>query len=401
MSAKPIGSHGKYEQITFSVPASVASTARKGLSLRQRFGNDAYRKRTEVGAARARQLSSGSPRVTLRDIVYMNSYFSRHAVDLKGPMDPARPSNGWMSWLLWGGSPGQKWARSIYNRYVARKNPSPATTLAALRYRRRPGVLRDLRLEAPSKQTIDDALQMIYDFTGERQERVSALLILRQYLISRFWKEEGYYLPNGYTFPAEDVLHFLMKEDPLLAKWCAAQMVKYTVSYVPKQPADSPSLRGVTLVKEAVKVIERSVYANEPTQLTLRIESELRESLWYIQEQMQFELVDMQSSENIDPYSVNSWSSAVTAVWAAIGLLTFSMDFEDYKRGSTMTAAARDSLAYSEIVRENDAYYDMNEIRERYEKIIFSVVVDAVLTYPEAIRKNPRRVSKRRRASFS
>lgn len=120
MGATPLGSHGKYPQVHFSVPASVAAAARKGLVLRERFGNAGYKQRTLVGAARARQLSSGSPKVTLRDIVYINSYFSRHAVDLKERFDPSRPTNGWMSWLLWGGTPGQTWAKGIYRRYFGK-----------------------------------------------------------------------------------------------------------------------------------------------------------------------------------------------------------------------------------------------------------------------------------------
>lgn len=136
MPATPLGSHGNYEPLTFSVPASVAEAARKGLELRERFGDAAYKRRTTVGAARAKQLSSGSPRVTLRDIVYINSYFSRHAVDLKKPLDPNHPSNGWMSWLLWGGTPGQRWAHSIYSKYVkkgVRSNPTKQSSLATAR----------------------------------------------------------------------------------------------------------------------------------------------------------------------------------------------------------------------------------------------------------------------------
>jgi hypothetical protein len=60
--------------------------------------------------------------VTLRDIVYIHSYFQRHAVDKLWQRDP--PSNGWIAWLLWGGDAGREWATKIYEREVGRKPKS-------------------------------------------------------------------------------------------------------------------------------------------------------------------------------------------------------------------------------------------------------------------------------------
>jgi hypothetical protein len=116
--AMPLGSHGDYEKKTFSVPAEVAKAARLGLKLREEFGRGG----TDVGIARARQLSKGSPKVSLRDIVYIHSYFQRHAVDKLWQKDP--PSNGRIAWLLWGGDPGRVWATRIYNEEVGRKPKS-------------------------------------------------------------------------------------------------------------------------------------------------------------------------------------------------------------------------------------------------------------------------------------
>lgn len=119
MGAEPIGSHGHYEKMTFKVPAAVAHAARHGLALREKCGTAAYKERTKVGAKRARQLSSGRPTVTLRDIVFMRSYFRRHAVDLRGQdFDPKCPTNGWISWLLWGGTAGSEWAERLYHRHL-------------------------------------------------------------------------------------------------------------------------------------------------------------------------------------------------------------------------------------------------------------------------------------------
>lgn len=124
MGARPIGSHGHYPAKHFAVPAAVAAAARDGLALRKRFGRGG----TDVGIARARQLASGSPRVTLRDIVYIRSYLRRHVVDNLGEKNP--PSNGWIAWQLWGGWPAKKWAERIYNEakrkgWIVRRNPAP------------------------------------------------------------------------------------------------------------------------------------------------------------------------------------------------------------------------------------------------------------------------------------
>lgn len=123
MGARPIGSHGHYPAKHFAVPAAVAAAARDGLALRKRFGRGG----TDVGIARARQLASGSPRVTLRDIVYIRSYLRRHIVDNLGEKNP--PSNGWIAWQLWGGWAAKKWAERIYNDalrrgWITRRNPA-------------------------------------------------------------------------------------------------------------------------------------------------------------------------------------------------------------------------------------------------------------------------------------
>ena len=45
----------------------------------------------------------------------MHSYFSRHEVDKQGqgfsPGEDGYPSAGRIAWALWGGDPGQSWAR--------------------------------------------------------------------------------------------------------------------------------------------------------------------------------------------------------------------------------------------------------------------------------------------------
>jgi HK97 family phage prohead protease len=96
--------------IDFKPTESMANEAQKGLDWRKEFGRGG----TNVGSTRASQLikrENLSPRTVKR----MHSYFSRHEVDKQGegfsPGEKGYPSAGRIAWALWGGDPGQSWAR--------------------------------------------------------------------------------------------------------------------------------------------------------------------------------------------------------------------------------------------------------------------------------------------------
>lgn len=94
-------------------PEDVREAAARGLELRRRFGRGG----TPVGWARARDLAAGR-RVSPETIRRMVAYFSRHAADKKAERwgNPHDPSPGYVAWLLWGGDPGERWARSLAER---------------------------------------------------------------------------------------------------------------------------------------------------------------------------------------------------------------------------------------------------------------------------------------------
>jgi len=83
--------------------------AARGLEWRREY----KRGGTEVGVARARDISNGT---NLSDdtVKRMHSFFSRHEVDKKGqgfqPGEDGFPSAGRIAWALWGGDAGQTWA---------------------------------------------------------------------------------------------------------------------------------------------------------------------------------------------------------------------------------------------------------------------------------------------------
>jgi hypothetical protein len=93
----------------FKPTEAMASAARHGLRLREKFGRGG----TEVGVARAHQLAAREP-CTPRDVKSMHSYFARHEVDKQVTRrewgSDSNPSAGYIAWLLWGGEPGKAWA---------------------------------------------------------------------------------------------------------------------------------------------------------------------------------------------------------------------------------------------------------------------------------------------------
>jgi HK97 family phage prohead protease len=108
----------KYDHIDFTPPKGVRSEAEKGLAWRREFGRGG----TAVGIARARDLSNGtkiSPETARR----MKAYFDRHQSDKQGegwsPGSPGFPSNGRISWALWGSDAGWSWSRKLVEQMNA------------------------------------------------------------------------------------------------------------------------------------------------------------------------------------------------------------------------------------------------------------------------------------------
>lgn len=90
---------------------------------------------TDVGIARARDLSNGRPQ-TLDTIKRMKSFFDRHAVD-KEADNWEVGSKGWQAWMGWGGDAGRRWVERILadalkdEVTVKKTNPVNITTKAA------------------------------------------------------------------------------------------------------------------------------------------------------------------------------------------------------------------------------------------------------------------------------
>ena len=108
---------------SFSPPAAVRAAARRGLELRKKHGKgglttqEAGKQGLGSGVARATSLANGE-KVSYATIKRMAAFFSRHAKNFSGGEDDA----GFISMLLWGGSAGRAWARSIIQRVEAQKD---------------------------------------------------------------------------------------------------------------------------------------------------------------------------------------------------------------------------------------------------------------------------------------
>lgn len=101
---------GRYSDIDFAPPETVQANARRALEVRAQKP-ESERGMTEVGLARARDLSNGrglSPETVRR----MLAYFERHEADKKGATWDEQGA-GWQAWMGWGGDEGWAWARKV------------------------------------------------------------------------------------------------------------------------------------------------------------------------------------------------------------------------------------------------------------------------------------------------
>lgn len=104
---------GMYENKDSHIPPeTVRAAARRGLELRKKHGKgglttqEAGKQGIGSGVARASSLASGDA-VSTETLRRMVAFFSRHRKNKSGGEDDA----GYIAWLLWGGDPGEAWAK--------------------------------------------------------------------------------------------------------------------------------------------------------------------------------------------------------------------------------------------------------------------------------------------------
>lgn len=102
----------KYDPDWFVPPKDVQAAAARGRELAQEKQGEGGQVGTATGGQRAAQLATGA-RVSPDIIRRMRSYFQRHDSYEK---ETNPPSNGYISWMRWGGDPGKRWAESVYEK---------------------------------------------------------------------------------------------------------------------------------------------------------------------------------------------------------------------------------------------------------------------------------------------
>ena len=92
-------------------PESATNNAKKALAWKEKYGRGEVKGGTSVGWTRANQLAKGE--ALSRDVVARMAQFNRHRKNSK--VDPKFKStpwkdNGYVAWLIWGGTSGVDWA---------------------------------------------------------------------------------------------------------------------------------------------------------------------------------------------------------------------------------------------------------------------------------------------------
>jgi predicted ABC-type ATPase len=172
---------------SFAPPQAVQDAAKRGLELRRKHNRGG----TEVGVARARDLSNGR-NVSLDTIKRMHSYFQRHEVDKRGKDwgNKQSPSAGYIAWQLWGGDAGRKWAAEILGQQEKKKPVTEAASSGDV-------IVKQLPIDEVHTDT-----QRFQPRSGLSEEKVMA--IVNNYDARKFdpivvWQERGkYYVLAGH-----------------------------------------------------------------------------------------------------------------------------------------------------------------------------------------------------------
>jgi hypothetical protein len=100
----------QFDETHNDYPDAVSNNAKRGIELNEKNGNKCA---TQVGKVRAQQLANKEP-LSMRTIKRMSSYLSR-AETYYDEGDTS--SCGYISYLLWGGKAGKRWAESKIKEY--------------------------------------------------------------------------------------------------------------------------------------------------------------------------------------------------------------------------------------------------------------------------------------------
>lgn len=99
------------EETYSDYPAAAKANAKQAIEWKEKYGREVVKGGTEVGWARAHQLAKGES--LSRDVVSRMAQFNRHRKNSKVASefkDEPWRDNGYVAWLIWGGTEGVDWA---------------------------------------------------------------------------------------------------------------------------------------------------------------------------------------------------------------------------------------------------------------------------------------------------
>ena len=107
---------------SYAPTEAMKNNAKRGLALREKYGrgglssSQAKSEGVGSGVARARDIINGN--LSLATVKRMYAFFERHEKNYNPSKkeNDGGPTAGTVAWLLWGGSAGRSWARSILKK---------------------------------------------------------------------------------------------------------------------------------------------------------------------------------------------------------------------------------------------------------------------------------------------
>lgn len=170
---------------SYAPTQAMKNNAKRGLALREKYGRgglDASQAKTEgvgSGVARARDIINGN--LSLDTVKRMYSFFSRHEKSYKPKEREADggPKAGEIAWLLWGGSAGLSFARSIlrqenilksYTREITAEELNTEDQLLGIKLPITKAVDEELK-QVTYVAMIPDSTDLHGDYTSEQEVR--------------------------------------------------------------------------------------------------------------------------------------------------------------------------------------------------------------------------------------
>lgn len=121
----------KGEEINTTPTDAMVAEARRGLEWREEYSRGG----TSVGVARARDIANRRE-LSIDTVKRMSSFFARHEVDKQAEGfdsgEDGYPSAGRIAWALWGGDPGQAFARRVMRSVDAADDGDRASSVDIL-----------------------------------------------------------------------------------------------------------------------------------------------------------------------------------------------------------------------------------------------------------------------------